>query len=166
MASSHLSVCFFTVPKFGNQVIVPLKGSQHLPTQFAAYARNMDSAWFKESFGMQATEAELVPELASASHRLQRISFSRSRTSSQLMHALLWLSNCSHVVGLVFANHTSIIHYFQTVSLAAMYTRLMYVSDSQPIKQIKVQSDLPRRLAIFCLCATLTYETIDMCNII
>lgn len=81
---------FLTVPKFWNQVIVPLKGSQHLPTQFADYAKNMDSVWLKESFGMQATEAELVPELASASHR-----------TSQLMHALLWVSDCSHVVGLV-----------------------------------------------------------------
>lgn len=124
MASSHLSVCFFTVPKFGNQVIVPLKGSQHLPTQFAD-ARNMDSVWFKESFGMQATEAELVPELASASHRLQRIS----------LHALLWVSNCSHLVGLVFANHTSIIHYFQTVSLAAVYTRLIGLCTFQTVNQ-------------------------------
>ncbi len=106
----HSSVCFFTmVSKFGNQVIVPLKGSQHLPTQFAHYARNMDSAWLNESFGMQATEAELVPELASASHGLQRINFSPSRIHFLPIDAgIKSFPRCRS--SLVFANHTSISH--------------------------------------------------------
>ena len=134
---------------------------------------------------MQATEAELVPELASASHGLQRINFSRSRIHFLPIDAWPFVGIKSFPrcrSSLVFANHTSIIQFFCTVSLAAVYTVLVDASYmiplfapnchmdctrvtvlpveqlSQPFKQIKVQSDLPEEVAIFCLCITVTYD--------